>query len=112
MLVTRFWLTFVSTLVIVTAILTLLGLHFFVNRTRMGMAIRGPWYEFNTNPEFPNASNQAYLDEMGATLERAGVPPNIVGAPVCRFQPSHSRTNQRRPASIAASDTSPSAWLR
>jgi branched-chain amino acid transport system permease protein len=29
-----------SLLVIVTAILTLLGLHFFVNRTRMGMAIR------------------------------------------------------------------------
>ncbi len=29
-----------SLLVIVTAILTLIGLHFFVNRTRMGMAIR------------------------------------------------------------------------
>jgi branched-chain amino acid transport system permease protein len=29
-----------SLLVIVTAILTLVGLHFFVNRTRMGMAIR------------------------------------------------------------------------
>jgi hypothetical protein len=39
----------------------------------MGMAIRDPWYEFNTNPEFPDAPNQAFLDEMGATLERAGV---------------------------------------
>src|SRR5262245_7983838 len=39
----------------------------------MGMAIRDPWYEFNTNSEFPNAPNQAFLDAMGATLERAGV---------------------------------------
>src|SRR5262245_7471168 len=39
----------------------------------MGMAIRDPWYEFNTNPEFPNAPNQAFQDEMGANLERAGV---------------------------------------
>jgi hypothetical protein len=39
----------------------------------MGMAIRDPWYEFNTNLEFPNAPNQAFQDEMGANLERAGV---------------------------------------
>jgi hypothetical protein len=39
----------------------------------MGMAIRDPWYEFNTNPGFPDAPNRAFQDEMGATLERAGV---------------------------------------
>jgi hypothetical protein len=39
----------------------------------MGMAIRDPWYEFNTNPDFPNAPNEAFQEEMGATLERAGV---------------------------------------
>ncbi|HET9224971.1 MAG TPA: hypothetical protein VFO07_20830 [Roseiflexaceae bacterium] len=44
-----------------------------LDREFMGMAIRDPWYEFNTNPDFPNAANQAFLDEMGANLERAGV---------------------------------------
>src|SRR5262249_30405724 len=39
----------------------------------MGMAIRDPWYEFNTNPSFPDAPNQAFQDEMGAILELAGV---------------------------------------
>jgi len=39
----------------------------------MGMAIRDPWYEFNTNRSFPNAPNQSFQDEMGATLARAGV---------------------------------------
>ncbi|MFL5803867.1 MAG: hypothetical protein ACJ8CR_19255 [Roseiflexaceae bacterium] len=38
----------------------------------MGLAIRDPWYEFNTNPSFPNAPNQAFQDAMGATLELAG----------------------------------------
>src|SRR5262245_49657689 len=38
----------------------------------MGMAIRDPWYESNTNPEFPNAPNQAFQEEMGAILERVG----------------------------------------
>jgi branched-chain amino acid transport system permease protein len=37
-----------SLLVIATAILTLLGLHFFVNRTRMGMAIRAVAQDPNT----------------------------------------------------------------
>src|SRR5262245_42327347 len=38
----------------------------------MGLAIRDPWYEFNTNPSFPNAPNQTFQDTMGATLELAG----------------------------------------
>src|SRR5262245_27232833 len=44
-----------------------------LDREFMSMAIRDPWYEFNTNPDFPNTANQAFLDEMGANLERAGV---------------------------------------
>jgi hypothetical protein len=42
-------------------------------RDFMGMAIRDPWYEFDTNQGFPDAPNQAFQDEMGATLARAGV---------------------------------------
>jgi hypothetical protein len=43
------------------------------NPELMGMAIRDPWYEFNTNPDFPGAPNQAFQDQMGATLALAGV---------------------------------------
>jgi hypothetical protein len=44
-----------------------------LDRDFMGMAIRDPWYEFNTNPDFPNAPNQAFQDKMGETLQQAGV---------------------------------------
>jgi hypothetical protein len=43
------------------------------NREFMGMSIRDPWYEFNTNPNYPNTANEAFQEEMGATLELAGV---------------------------------------
>jgi hypothetical protein len=39
----------------------------------MGMAIRDPWYEFNTNPAYPNAANRAFLDAMGTNLATMGV---------------------------------------
>jgi hypothetical protein len=39
----------------------------------MGMAVRDPWYEFNTNPALPNQTNTAFLDTMGEVLARAGV---------------------------------------
>lgn len=37
------------------------------------MVIRDPWYDFNTNPSYPNAPNKDFQDMMGATLARAGV---------------------------------------
>src|SRR5215207_6786168 len=43
------------------------------NPELMGMSIRDPWYEFNTNPDFPDAPNQAFQDQMGGTLALAGV---------------------------------------
>lgn len=39
----------------------------------MGMVIRDPWYDFDTNPSYPNAPNQDFQDRMGATLATAGV---------------------------------------
>lgn len=39
----------------------------------MGMVIRDPWYDFGTNPAFPNQPNQAFQDTMGATLAGMGV---------------------------------------
>lgn len=39
----------------------------------MGMAIRDPWYEFGTNPNFPNQPNYTFQDNMGAALALAGV---------------------------------------
>jgi hypothetical protein len=39
----------------------------------MGMVIRDPWYDFNTNPAFPGQPNQAFQDTMGAMLEHIGV---------------------------------------
>jgi hypothetical protein len=39
----------------------------------IGMVVRDPWYEFNTNPAFPNAPNEAAQDRMGAMLADAGV---------------------------------------
>src|SRR5215212_797185 len=39
----------------------------------MGMVIRDPWYDFGTNPAFPNQPNQTFQDTMGATLAGMGV---------------------------------------
>jgi hypothetical protein len=39
----------------------------------MGISIRDPWYEFGTDPNSPNAPNEVFQEQMGATLERAGV---------------------------------------
>jgi hypothetical protein len=39
----------------------------------MGMVIRDPWYDFGTNPAFPNQSNQTFQDTMGLTLANMGV---------------------------------------
>jgi hypothetical protein len=44
-----------------------------LDRDFMGMAIRDPWYEFNTNPSYPNAANQDFQEQMGIHLEDAGV---------------------------------------
>jgi hypothetical protein len=44
-----------------------------LNRDFLGISVRDPWYEFNTNPDFPNAPNEAFQAEMGANLEQAGV---------------------------------------
>src|SRR5689334_16316054 len=44
-----------------------------LDREFLGMSIRDPWYEFNTNPAFPGAPNQAFQDQMGVGLELAGV---------------------------------------
>lgn len=39
----------------------------------MGMVVRDPHYEWNTNPSFPNDVNRAFYDAMGVQLEAAGV---------------------------------------
>src|SRR5687768_945734 len=39
----------------------------------MGMVIRDPHYEWNTSPDYPNALNRAFYDQMGQNLESAGV---------------------------------------
>lgn len=39
----------------------------------MGMVIRDPWFEFDTNPAYPNQPNKAFQDRMGAVLAQAGV---------------------------------------
>jgi hypothetical protein len=44
-----------------------------LDREFMGMVIRDPWYDFGTNPNYPNAPNQDFQDTMGATLAQAGV---------------------------------------
>jgi hypothetical protein len=44
-----------------------------LDREFMGMVIRDPWYDFGTNPRYPNAPNQDFQDTMGATLAQAGV---------------------------------------
>src|SRR5262245_2361995 len=44
-----------------------------LDREFMGMVIRDPWYDFNTNPAYPNQPNRVFQDTMGATLKRAGV---------------------------------------
>src|SRR5436309_1826658 len=44
-----------------------------LDREFMGMVIRDPWYDFGTNPAYPNAPNRDFQDTMGATLAHAGV---------------------------------------
>jgi hypothetical protein len=39
----------------------------------MGMVIRDPWYDFGTNPTFPNQPNLAFQDSMGTALAGMGV---------------------------------------
>jgi hypothetical protein len=39
----------------------------------MGMVVRDPHYEWNTNPSYPNAVNRAFYDTMGVQLQNAGV---------------------------------------
>ncbi len=41
--------------------------------TMMGMVIRDPHYEWNTNPSYPNGVNRAFYDAMGLKLAEAGV---------------------------------------
>ena len=44
-----------------------------LGRDFLGLSIRDPWYEFGTNTSFPNAPNEAFQNEMGSNIERAGV---------------------------------------
>lgn len=39
----------------------------------MGMVIRDPYYEFNTNPNYPNQLNRDFYDALGQNLAYAGV---------------------------------------
>lgn len=39
----------------------------------MGMVVRDPHYEWNTNPNFPNDVNRVFYDVMGVKLQEAGV---------------------------------------
>lgn len=39
----------------------------------MGMVVRDPFYEFNSNPDFPNQPNYVAQDAMGRLLANAGV---------------------------------------
>ena len=41
--------------------------------TSSGLVIRDPWYDWNTNPAFPNQSNRAFQDRMGDLLADLGV---------------------------------------
>jgi len=43
-----------------------------LDREFLGLSIRDPWYELDTNPSFPDAPNEAFQDEMGMNLEQAG----------------------------------------
>lgn len=44
-----------------------------VDREKLGMVIRDPWYDFGTYPGAPNQPNRIAQDQMGATLARLGV---------------------------------------
>lgn len=44
-----------------------------LNRELMGMVIRDPWYDFGTNPTYPNQPNYVAQERMGATLAQMGV---------------------------------------
>jgi hypothetical protein len=41
--------------------------------TMMGMVVRDPHYEWNTNPSYPNTINREFYDVMGLKLAEAGV---------------------------------------
>lgn len=43
------------------------------NPNFMGMAIRDPYYDFDTNPQYPGDPNYAFQDKMGERLAAAGV---------------------------------------
>ncbi|NJM04974.1 hypothetical protein HC891_00180 [Candidatus Gracilibacteria bacterium] len=45
----------------------------FINPELLGMVVRDPWYDFGTNPAFPNQPNYAAQERMGQVLEQAGV---------------------------------------
>jgi len=38
----------------------------------MGMVIRDPWFDFDTNPLFPGEPNRTFQDRMGAALAQMG----------------------------------------
>jgi hypothetical protein len=44
-----------------------------LNPEFMGMVVRDPWFDFDTNPALPGQPNRAFQDRMGATLAQAGV---------------------------------------
>lgn len=44
-----------------------------LNSELMGMVIRDPWYDFGTNPYYPNEPNYAFQERMGANLAQMGV---------------------------------------
>ena len=39
----------------------------------MGMVIRDPWFDFDTNPAFPGQPNKTFQDRMGTALAQMGV---------------------------------------
>ena len=71
-----------------------------LDREFMGMSIRDPWYEFNTNRDFPNAPNEAFQAEMGAVLEKRGLRDWAYRAP------GHGAENNGRPIVSAATKSS------
>jgi hypothetical protein len=44
-----------------------------VNPSLLGMVVRDPWYEFGTNPRYPNQPNYEAQERMGQILAEAGV---------------------------------------
>lgn len=44
-----------------------------INPELLGMVVRDPWYEFGTNPRYPNQPNYEAQERMGQILAEAGV---------------------------------------